>query len=329
MATPTTVTSSQLPEAANTPSHTLSASTFKRLHPQAYLERFFAEGYRPDGRKLSDSDDAWRDVKVNLGSVSTAMGSSLIRLGETTIVCGVKAETFEPDLYTPTDGCLVPNLDLPALSSPKFKPGPPGSEAQLLTDRLDRVLSHSSILPLSSLCIEKGKSAWVLYIDAVCINYDGNVWDACLLAVVAALRNTRLPVARWDDATGRTICSRTETVPLQLGNFNPISSTFGVFSSKTIFPDPTSFEEPLLGSTITCVLLQPLSSSNTDEKKTKAKVLFLEQSGLGGLSVGNQAVGSEAVLAGGQLTSKPLLEERGPELTVSADKEANKIQGIT
>ena len=42
----------------------------------------------------------------------------------------------------------------------------------------------------SSLCIEPGKAAWVLYVDATCINYDGNAFDATLLAMVAALRNS-------------------------------------------------------------------------------------------------------------------------------------------
>ena len=41
----------------------LKAATFRRLHPQLYLERFLAENVRPDGREL----DEWRDVSVNVG----------------------------------------------------------------------------------------------------------------------------------------------------------------------------------------------------------------------------------------------------------------------
>lgn len=49
---------------------------------------------------------------------------------------------------------------------------------------------HSSnVLPLSSLVIEPGKAAWVVYLDLVCLNYDGGVLDAAVLAAVAALRN--------------------------------------------------------------------------------------------------------------------------------------------
>lgn len=41
----------------------LKASTFQRLYPRVYLDRFLAEGYRPDGR----TPDAFRDITVNVG----------------------------------------------------------------------------------------------------------------------------------------------------------------------------------------------------------------------------------------------------------------------
>lgn len=40
------------------------------------------------------------------GSISTADGSALVRIGDTTIVCGVKAEIAEPDLDLPDQGFL-------------------------------------------------------------------------------------------------------------------------------------------------------------------------------------------------------------------------------
>ncbi|KDQ64066.1 hypothetical protein JAAARDRAFT_166025 [Jaapia argillacea MUCL 33604] len=227
----------------------LKASTFQRLHPRVYLERFIAENVRPDGREF----DEWRDITVNVGSISTADGSALVRMGDTTIVCGVKAEIAEPELDIPGEGFLVPNLDLPALCSPKFKPGPPAEEAQVLSDRLNEALIAAGVLDLTSLCIQSGKSVWVLYVDAVCINYDGNAFDATLIAMVAALKNTRLPKATFDEETGRTICSRKEMTPLRL-NTLPISMSFGVFDSQHILADPTSFEEPLLDTTLSIVL---------------------------------------------------------------------------
>src|SRR6266508_6758408 len=91
----------------------------------------------------------------------------------------------------------------------------------------------SNFLPLSKLCIEKGKAVWVLYADATCINYDGNVFDATLLAMVAALKNSELfsflilvlshsvvatlPKAVYNQDTHQTLCYRNAPrIPLQL-----------------------------------------------------------------------------------------------------------------
>ncbi|EPT00821.1 hypothetical protein FOMPIDRAFT_1030258 [Fomitopsis schrenkii] len=223
----------------------LRAATFQRLHPKVYLERFLAENVRPDGREFNE----WREVSVNVGSISTADGSALVRLGKTTVVCGVKAEIAEPELDNPEDGFLVPNLDLPAICHPRFKPGPPTEEAQVLSDRLNEVLVSSKVVPTKSLCIEPTKAVWVLYVDATCINYDGNAFDATLLAMVAALKNTRLPQATFDAEANRTTCSRKTKAPLQVGRL-PVSMSFGVFDGTHVLADPTSFEEPLLDTTL-------------------------------------------------------------------------------
>ncbi|KAI1795008.1 ribosomal protein S5 domain 2-like protein [Ganoderma leucocontextum] len=227
----------------------LKALTFQRLHPKTYLERFLAENVRPDGREF----DEWRDISVNVGSISTADGSALVRLGSTTIICGVKAEIAEPELDKPKEGFLVPNLDLPAICSPKFKPGPPTDEAQVLSDRLNDVLISSGVVSPASLCIEPGKAAWVLYVDATCINYDGNAFDATLLAMVAALKNTRLPKARFDEDRQQTICSRKTREPLALGRL-PTSFSFGIFDGTHVLADSTSFEEPLLATSVSVVI---------------------------------------------------------------------------
>jgi hypothetical protein len=44
--------------------------------------------------------------------------------------------------------------------------------------------------------IEPGKAVWVLYVDATCVNYDGAVFDAALVAMVAALRNSKSGTGR-------------------------------------------------------------------------------------------------------------------------------------
>ncbi|KAG8973290.1 hypothetical protein FRB90_009966, partial [Tulasnella sp. 427] len=98
----------------------LDAKTFQRLHPRAYLERFLAEGIRPDGRECT----TWRDVNLNAGSISTAEGSALVRLGNTTIVCGIKAEIAEPDLDRPEHGFIGKSWHHPFTESQALSANP-------------------------------------------------------------------------------------------------------------------------------------------------------------------------------------------------------------
>jgi exosome complex RNA-binding protein Rrp42 (RNase PH superfamily) len=51
-------------------------------------------------------DSAFKLLINYSGSISTANGSALVRLGDTTVVCGVKAEIAEPDIDHPNDGFL-------------------------------------------------------------------------------------------------------------------------------------------------------------------------------------------------------------------------------
>ena len=44
------------------------------------------------------------------------------------------------------------------------------------------------MVPLDQLCVEAGKAVWALQADVVTLNSDGNLIDASLAAVVAALR---------------------------------------------------------------------------------------------------------------------------------------------
>lgn len=76
------------------------------------------------------------------GVITTTNGSSLVRVGNTTVVCGIKAEVSVPKQSSAKEGYLVPNVELSPMCSPKFKPGPPGEQAQVLSENLDRLLKR-------------------------------------------------------------------------------------------------------------------------------------------------------------------------------------------
>ncbi|KAK4704086.1 exosome complex component RRP43, partial [Phenoliferia sp. Uapishka_3] len=278
----TTTQAPSQPEAGpSTSASTLTPALFKRLHPRPYLEKFLGEGVRPDGRLLSSNDGGWREASVNVGSISTAPASALIRLGQTTVVCGITLEIAPPDISTPMHGFLVPNIDLPPLCSPLFRAGPPADEAQVLSTRLRDILLSSNVLPLSSLLIEPSKAAYVVYLDVVCLNYDGGVLDAALIACVAALRQLILPAASWDPDTLTTTCEAiSPSAPgksLSLGPL-PLCISFGLFNGH-LLPDPTLFESQLCTSHLTVALTLPTAPTSKSKKSEEMKLVYVYQAG--------------------------------------------------
>jgi len=227
-----------------------AASTFKAVHPGEYLRRFVAEGVRPDGRELWQ----FRKTVLNVGAVSTADGSSLVKIGETSVMCGIKAELTNPPLENPDVGWVVPNVTIPPLCSPSVRSGPPTTEAQALTNWLNTLLKNPAMLDPKQLCLAAGKLSWVLYIDAYVLNDDGNLTDATMLAVLAALKDLRLPqmseIAEDDAELPHIVAPR--AVSVELASW-PIAVSYGFWEDK-VLADPTGEEESLMGSSITCAV---------------------------------------------------------------------------
>lgn len=253
----------------------LVATTFKRLHPISYLSRFLDSSIREDGRALA----AFRDATLTLGSISTADGSAFVRIGNTSCIAAIKAEVAPPQLSRSREGYLIPNVELPAVCSSKFKPGAPGEEAQVLTSRLLALLNSSNALDRQQLCIEEGKAVWCLYLDISFICFDGNAMDAAVLAAVAALSDTKLTKASYDPDTEQVRCSSSpsDRSRLLLDQI-PFASSFSIFENTHLLSDPTAFESALASSHATvAILLNPASLPKSS--KAKPTVTFLHQSG--------------------------------------------------
>ncbi|NWI01864.1 EXOS8 protein, partial [Tichodroma muraria] len=161
----------------------------RTVEPLEYYRRFLKENCRPDGRELGE----FRTTTVNIGkclcSITTADGSALVKLGNTTVICGVKAELAAPAVDSVNKGYIVPNVELPSLCAERFRSGPPGEEAQAASQFIADVIENSQMILKEDLCIASGKLAWVLYCDIICLDYDGNLLDASVFALLAALKN--------------------------------------------------------------------------------------------------------------------------------------------
>ncbi|NXV79072.1 EXOS7 protein, partial [Atlantisia rogersi] len=83
-----------------------------------------------------------------------------------------------------------------ANASPEFE-GRGGEElGSELANTLYRVFSSDKSIDLKSLCINPRENCWILYVDVLLLECDGNLFDAISLAVKAALFNTRVPKVR-------------------------------------------------------------------------------------------------------------------------------------
>lgn len=212
--------------------------------PLEFYRKFLTLDARPDGRELGE----FRRTTLKLRPIqATTDGSALVKLGNTTVLCGVKAELMEPQPDDDPDvGRVIPNVELGSMCSPSFKPGPPTEQAQVLTQMMADVMFSTTFLDVHKLCIQPGKLVWVLYCDIMCLNYDGNLLDACLVALMAALRVTTLPSVTMNRDTKEILVSDTERKTVTVVDV-PVSTTFTIFDGSIVLADANKEEEDLTG----------------------------------------------------------------------------------
>ncbi|KAK3363363.1 ribosomal protein S5 domain 2-type protein [Lasiosphaeria hispida] len=183
---------------------------------------------------------------------------------------------------------LVPNIELATGCAPQFLPGvPPTALAQTLSTRVYSLLLAARVVDPANLRIwytppKEGGDAmdadeedeeestkpqlmayWVLYIDLLFISFDGNPFDAAWTAVMAALRNIKLPQARWDPDRETVVCSRANAAPLNIRGL-PLACSAAVFLEKEhaeggegrhwMLLDPDRLEESLCREVVTVVV---------------------------------------------------------------------------
>jgi len=134
-----------------------------------------------------------RNVKIKVGVIDKAEGSAQVTLGNTQVIAGVKTEIRPPFRDTPNEGVLTVHAEFVPLASPLFEPGPPDENAVELARVIDRSLREVKAIDLNSLVIREGEKVWALWVDLYIIDHDGNLFDASMLAAMAALLTTKLP----------------------------------------------------------------------------------------------------------------------------------------
>lgn len=205
-------------------------------------------------------------------SVSQASGSNkrrrLADVGEKPTEEDEDDETEEDYAHIEDLNLLVPNLSLSTGCAPGFIPGAaPSALAQSLSHQILSLLHSTRLVRADDLRVwyqppnlgpeqlerhnedeqmdvdvEQGATAedkpreikafWVLYIDIMIISLAGNPFDAAWAAVLAALRDTKLPKAWWDVDNETIVCSDSvaDARKLSLRGL-PVASSFAVFEA--------------------------------------------------------------------------------------------------
>ncbi|KAM4702078.1 LOW QUALITY PROTEIN: exosome complex component RRP43 [Discoglossus pictus] len=246
------------------------ATGFKTVEPLEYYRKFLKESCRPDGRDLSE----FRTTTINVGSITTADGFSLVKIGNCTVICGIKAEFASSSNRHSNKGYVVPNVELQPLCSSRFRPGPPGEEAQVASQFIADVIDNHRCFRREELSIANGKLAWVLNCDLICLDYDGNLLMSVPCALVAALKNVRLPFVTIKEETGLAEVNLTKKSPLNILK-HPVATSFAVFDDTYLLVDPTGEEESLATGLLTivtdeddrlCAIRKPGGSALSAEK---------------------------------------------------------------
>ncbi|KAK2794858.1 hypothetical protein FQN50_009843 [Emmonsiellopsis sp. PD_5] len=289
--------------------------------------------------EILSTDDiaAW-----NVSSSSDTSTSTSTKRRKTETGAQNEDEEDEDDSALQNFHLLVPNLSLSTGCTPSITPGAaPASYAQSLSHQLLSLLHSSRLVRDSDLRIlhhppdlcainttnnnkneqqdtststepAETKAFWTLYIDVLIISHAGNIFDAAWGAVVAALRDTRLPRAWWDMDSEMVLCSDSvaEARPLRLRGL-PVSCSFGVFErdvnrgegnvipakgkgdaekpQRWILADPDAFEESLCAERV-CVVV--------DRVGGRVRIVRLEKNG--GVAVGRAEVRELVELAAGR-----------------------------
>eukprot|EP01025_Chloroclados_australasicus_P006813 TRINITY_DN12173_c1_g1_i1.p2 TRINITY_DN12173_c1_g1~~TRINITY_DN12173_c1_g1_i1.p2 ORF type:complete len:305 (+),score=23.38 TRINITY_DN12173_c1_g1_i1:58-915(+) len=170
---------------------------------KSFIQNSFDVNLRVDGRGRND----FRPVEVEVGVVAQAHGSAKLVLGNTTVIVGVKIDVGTPDADFPDQGFVKVQVSCSACASPQYQ-GRFGEEANIeLSKELERVLAPKSQkqgggIDLSQLSIVKGQSCWIVYVDGLVLNDDGNLLDALSMAARCALATTMIPKVDIISGTG-------------------------------------------------------------------------------------------------------------------------------
>lgn len=130
----------------------------------------------------------YRPISIEFGVLSGSNGSARVQIGSTDVLVAVKAELNSVEKGEPITNCLKFFVDISANASPKFA-GKGGNEmAEEMAKTLHATYDNDLALPDMKKLLLSPTNFWILYVDALILQYDGNAMDAISLGVILDLQ---------------------------------------------------------------------------------------------------------------------------------------------
>lgn len=236
------------------------AEEFRVLRPYEFHCQLMAKGRRADGRTLEDI----REIKLDTDAIKTANSSSLVKLGNTSLVCGCTARLLNRrERNDDNNEEIKITVEMPPVCS-----SPTGyrtqQTAQLLTKTLKNLLDDTDCLNRENLHVNEMDSYWCVDVEVICLNYDGSLLDAALIAVLTALKTLKLTPTD-------------KNVPDRLFQLNsiPVCTSFGIIGDHIVC-DP-NLEEETVAQSIFSITIDSSSKRNCHINKVGGKSITTKQ----------------------------------------------------
>lgn len=243
---------------------TYPSEVFSRLVPDLYLHRHLNQGLRPatnrsftQHRKLNHFlGGLKKPVGSDEKSASLVWGSSLIQADGMSIVCGITGSVSEEE------GGIFVNVEVlrGANGSSAAMGGPPSDEEQVVSRKTTDLLKkgifsnedNKHFFELKNFLKEGQQDEAVfdagqhqkrflcLQANVTVLSRNGPVQDYVWAAVLAALKDTEIPLMEIDEDTGRiTLTNDFTTIPVDDLNIHS-SRSFGFIKPK---PEADAYED--------------------------------------------------------------------------------------
>lgn len=133
------------------------------------------------------------------------------------------------------------------MAHPSAETGPPQPPVIELARVVDRGIRESGMIDLSQCVLEENKSVIGIFSDNVVTDHDGNLFDTCSYASVAAIMTSKMP--KWEMKDGEPVLVEGENVDTPITTI-PVSITMGRIG-EFILTDPNIDEWACLDARIT------------------------------------------------------------------------------